>query len=55
MFTNTYPMWLVYLDEQGVKHYQHWMDLPEAGTLIDPESGDDMELVGWTTHNPNII
>lgn len=41
------PMWLVYEDEQGNKHYQMWQDLTDVGTLIDPESGEDMPLIGW--------
>lgn len=28
-------------------HLQHYLDLPEAGTLIDPDTGEDMVLVGW--------
>lgn len=38
---------LVYRDEAGDLHEQPIGDINEAGTLIDPESGDDMELVGW--------
>lgn len=45
----TSPMWLVYEDENGDLHYQPWEDLTESGTLIDPEDGEDMEMVGWTT------
>ena len=45
----TGAMWLIYHDRHGRPHYQHWRDLPEAGTLIDPDDGEDMELVGWTT------
>jgi hypothetical protein len=44
----TDEMYLVYQDEENNRHYQHWADLQESGTLIDPETGDDMELVGWT-------
>jgi hypothetical protein len=43
----TVDMWLVYTDRNGDKNYQHWRDLVECGTLIDPVTGDDMELVGW--------
>lgn len=39
---------LVYRDENGDLHTQSWDDLTESGTLIDPESGEDMELVGWS-------
>jgi hypothetical protein len=43
-------MWLVYADTEGGKHYQPWQDLEESGTLIDPETGEDMEMIGWTTN-----
>lgn len=43
------PMWLVYQDAAGGLHCQPWQDLTESGGLIDPETGDDMEMVGWTT------
>jgi len=46
-------MWLVYVADNGENHFQPWQDLMSAGTLIDPESGDDMEMVGWTTTAPN--
>lgn len=36
---------LVYQDATGAKHYQPVADLTEVGTLIDPETGDDMELI----------
>lgn len=36
---------LIYRDTTGVKHYQPVADLTEVGTLIDPETGDDMELI----------
>ena len=39
-------MFLVYEDSEGTRHFQHWLDLPEVGGLID-EDGEDMELVGW--------
>ncbi|MCK0441264.1 hypothetical protein MUG78_17840 [Gordonia alkaliphila] len=50
--TQSSAMWLVYVDEGGGHHYQPWGDLTEAGTLIDPENGDDMDLIGWTTELP---
>lgn len=50
MYTTT-EMYLVYRDEQGRFYCQQWEDISVAGTLIDPDSGDDMELVGWTTTN----
>lgn len=45
-------MWLVYADTDGSKHYQPWQDLEESGTLIDPGTGEDMEMIGWTTNPP---
>lgn len=42
------PMWLVYVDSVGTYHYQPWRDVTSVGTLIDADTGDDMELVGWT-------
>lgn len=45
-------MWLVYQDDAGNQHHQPWQDLPEVGTLIDPETGEDMPLTGWTTTPP---
>lgn len=44
----TDPLFLVYVDETGQYHYQPWGDVTESGTLIDPESGEDMEMVGWS-------
>lgn len=38
---------LVYHDEQGDLHEQPLSDVVEVGTLIDPETGDNMPLVGW--------
>lgn len=42
-------MFLVYRDEHGKNHEQPWGDVCSSGTLIDPDSGDDMEIVGWAT------
>lgn len=44
---NTSSMFLVYQDSEGRQFSQHWEDLTNMGTLIDPETGEDMELVGW--------
>jgi hypothetical protein len=52
MTVNQGPMWLVYVSEDGENHYQPWTDLVEAGTLTDPETGEDMQMVGWTINNP---
>lgn len=48
MEIRTGDMWLVYKDAEGNQHDQSWKDVVEVGTLIDPETGDDMEIVGWT-------
>lgn len=45
-------MWLIYVDDNNNRHYQHWRDVAEVGSLIDPESGEDMDLLGWTTERP---
>jgi hypothetical protein len=49
---NTSNMWLVYADTDGQHHHQPWQDVDTVGTLID-EQGDDMEMIGWTTTNPD--
>ena len=52
---NKGPMWLVYSGEHnGVRRviYQPWNELCESGTLIDPETDDDMEMIGWTISLP---
>ncbi len=49
----TRDMWLVYVDQHGENHYQHWDELVTCGTLVEPDSADDdMEMVGWTTTPP---
>ena len=50
--TNSTNMWLVYMDEEDNYHYQPWTDLVNFGTLIDPDSGNDMDMIGWTTELP---
>lgn len=37
---------LVYRDSSGTQHRQMAADVVEVGTLIDPETGDDMEIIG---------
>lgn len=37
---------LVYLDGAGEEHEQPLEDLSQSGTLVDPESGEDMALIG---------
>lgn len=38
---------LAYVDASGKIYEQPLADIQESGTLIDPESGDDLELTGW--------
>jgi len=45
---STLPMWIVYIDSSGQLHKQPWQDLLECGTLIDGQTDEDMEIVGWT-------
>ena len=40
-------MHIVYTDEQKRLYDQPLSDLPDVGTLIDPDSGDDMAIVGY--------
>lgn len=47
---NTSPMWIVYESSEGELFYQSYEDLVESGTLIDPETDEDMTIVGWTTN-----
>jgi len=46
-------MFLVYADSNGEHHYQYWADVATVGGLIDPETGEDMELIGWSTNLNN--
>ena len=41
-------MYLVYSDENGKLYYQPWKDVQYVGGLIDPDTGDDMVIVGWS-------
>lgn len=40
-------MHIVYTDEQKRLYEQPLSDLPDVGTLIDPDTGDDMEIIGY--------
>lgn len=40
-------MRIVYTDEQKRLYEQPLSDLPDSGTLIDPDTGDDMPIVGY--------
>lgn len=44
---NLDSMLIVYTDEQKRLYDQPLSDLPDVGTLIDPDTGDDMEIVGY--------
>lgn len=49
----TSDMWLVYVsDDNQQRYFQPWQDLVSFGTLIDPDTGNDMDLLGWTTIDP---
>ena len=39
---------IIYTDEKGCLYTQPLSDLPNSGTLVDPDTGDDMEIVGYT-------
>jgi hypothetical protein len=49
---NTSKMFLVYLDDAGLEYYQPWEDA-EVGPMVDEDTGEDMELVGWTKRVPS--
>lgn len=40
-------MFIVYTDEKKRLYDQPLSDLPDVDTLIDPDSGDDMAIVGY--------
>ena len=42
------PMLIVYTDEEECPYEQPLSDLPDSGTLVDPDTGDDMEIVSYT-------
>lgn len=44
---NLDSMYIVYTDEQKCLYEQPLSDLPDVGTLIDPDTGDDMTIVGY--------
>ena len=41
-------MFIVYTDSEKHLYEQPLSDLPDSGTLIDPDTGDDMEIIGYT-------
>jgi hypothetical protein len=52
MMIQTGDMYLVYANQAGERFLQPWQDLDTVGTLIDPATDEDMELVGWTIEPP---
>lgn len=39
---------IIYTDDKGCLYIQPLSDLPDSGTLVDPDTGDDMPIVGYT-------
>lgn len=39
---------IIYTDGKGCLYTQPLSDLPDSGTLVDPDTGDDMPIVGYT-------
>ena len=44
MFTNPSRVHAVYYDENDIEHVQPISDIASVGTLIDPRTGDNMEI-----------
>lgn len=38
-------VFIIYVDCVGEEHAQPISDITDSGTLIDPETGDDMEII----------
>lgn len=38
---------MIYVDCHGGHHSQPAGDIVSVGTLIDPDDGEDMEMIGW--------
>lgn len=49
---NTADMFIVYKDKNGQFSYQHYIDQLNDGNLIDEDTGDDLEAIGWTLNPP---
>lgn len=49
---NNHDMFLVYKSQDGSFTYMHFKDVDDMGAPIEPDNGDDMKLVGWTTNPP---
>jgi hypothetical protein len=45
---STSPAYLIYRDGEGRSHHQSWAGIEDQGALIDPDTGDDMPIVGWS-------
>lgn len=45
-------LWLMYKDSQGGIHYQSWAEVVTSGTMTDPETGEDMNIIRWTSEIP---
>lgn len=52
LYTRT-PMWLVYEDSEGTNHYQDHSLVVDQGTLVDPHTGEDMDVIGFVTELPD--
>jgi hypothetical protein len=48
----TTPMFLVYADSTGAHHFQPWQDTFTSGSLVDPGTDADMDVVGWSAEPP---
>lgn len=46
---HTSPMYLVFREAHGATHFIPWADLTTAGVPVDPETGTNMALIGWST------
>ena len=42
------PVYAVYEDDKGTLHTQPLSDIQDAGILIDEDSGDDLNMIGYT-------
>jgi hypothetical protein len=45
-------MFLVYADSTGAHHFQPWQDTFTSGSLVDPGTDADMDVVGWSAEPP---
>lgn len=47
---NPNDVFAIYVDSEGEEHKQPIADIPESGTLIDPETGDDLDIIRVEAH-----